>query len=656
MKTRIGTTKITDEGVKKHFKNYEPHKSIFELVWNGLDANATEIEIEIDLNKMHGIDSIKIKDNGEGIDFKNIKSNFERFNESTKKNDDRKHGSHGRGRLAFHRICEKASWFTKRDEENAEIKIDSETIRRYELVELDKTDQILNLKKLDSGTCVVLTDFLSNNKLPLEKDLRSLLSIEFGWVLALNNELKIIVNGEKITVPSHEIFTKYVEISNVNFNLKVIRWDEKPSSNKSYNYLITNENIILKRGLSKTNNKISFYTSAYAFSEWLDDYDSSDDELFSEYSEFQEISNQVFGELTEFQRDIYRDFLREFVDKEINKFETLGYFPIYDGYQHDYSLWRKNHTKKIVKNIYLADPQIFNSLNAKSAKILIRLLDKISVSNENDALFKILEDVLDLSDENTDKLAKQLHKTSLDSIISTIELLQRRRQVIHMLREIMDNRSKEVLETPDLQKIIEDNTWLFGPQYTILGAEEDTFTKVAEKLRSQIKDIDNISDADLAEGFTLEGVNRQVDLFLARQKPCYDSKNNPIYKCVIVEIKRPGVSLNKKHLSQIDDYAEIISKHPAFNSEKMRFELILIGRKISKDDFQITNRLDSLANKAEFGLVSDNDKIKCYVKDWYTIFDEFNLSNTYLLEKLKSKFDDYSVIDTPELVSNLQGN
>ena len=86
----------------------------------------------------------------------------------------------------------------------------------------------------------------------------------------------------------------------------------------------------------------------------------------------------------------------------------------------------------------------------------------------------------------------------------------------------------------------------------------------------------------------------------------------------------------------------------------MKFEVILIGRKISKDDFQIGQRMNNLKDKSEFGLVTYNDKIKCYVKDWYTIFDEFDLSNSYLLKTLNSKLDDFSSRDTTDIVVDLQ--
>lgn len=42
-----GSAAITDNGIKKHFKNIDPWKAIFELAWNGLDANASEVKVHI---------------------------------------------------------------------------------------------------------------------------------------------------------------------------------------------------------------------------------------------------------------------------------------------------------------------------------------------------------------------------------------------------------------------------------------------------------------------------------------------------------------------------------------------------------------------------------------------------------------------------------
>jgi len=647
-----GSAQITDEGIKKHFKSYEPIKAIFELVWNGLDAEASKVNINIKRNGLDGLKKIEICDDGEGFDIKNAKDNFEKFNDSDKKHDDDKHGSHGKGRLAFHKLCDQSTWYTKHNGYNAQIVVKSSNIKDYNGEFIEDTQQHKYLKDRCSGTCVELVNFTSELADP-EKVIE-LLSKEFGWFLELNKLVSINLNGKEIGVPSNDLSEKEVEIDGNKFTFKVIRWDCKPSSEKSYNYLIKNNSKVVLKQLSSFNYKSNFYLSSLILSDWVKSYNPYLLEMGQDCEDQNKILKRVLKSLLEFQNEVYADFLRASAEREVEKFDENGFFPSYANFDKGYAEWRKNNTKKLLKDIYIADPQVFNSLNGKQTKIIIRLLDAILVSNENDSIFEVLEGVLDLNDDEMGAFAKQLNKTTLKNIISTIETLQHRQNAVNQLKEIMINRYHDILETPDLQKIIEANTWLFGSQYTTLGAEEDDFNKIAKNLRSSIKDIDDISESDIDEGTKLEGVKRQVDLFLARKIPFINYQNQKMFKCIIIEIKRPGLSLNKKHLQQLDDYAEIIAKNPTFSSDKLVYELVLVGRKISKDDIQIKSRLDGQKNKLEYGLVTDNEKIKCYVKDWFTIFDEFELSNEYLLTNLNSKLEDLTERPTDEMVSELQ--
>ncbi|MBF4337774.1 ATP-binding protein, partial [Vibrio anguillarum] len=190
--------------------------------------------------------------------------------------------------------------------------------------------------------------------------------------------------------------------------------------------------------------------------------------------------------------------------------------------------------------------------------------------------------------------------------------------------------------------IIEANTWLFGEQYSMIGAEEDDFQKTAHNLRQHIKEIDVLAEddfeqQDLDDGLTIEGVRRQVDLFLARKTKQFDSFGKPYFKCTIIEIKKPSVSLNTKHLRQLEDYAGIIARHPGFSVPNMRFELILVGRKVSNDDMGIPRALKSCEVHNEPGIVFKEERIKGYVKTWSSIKSEFELTNSYLLENLKTR-------------------
>ena len=441
------------------------------------------------------------------------------------------------------------------------------------------------------------------------------------------------------------------------FRVQLIRWEDKPTSEKSFTYLLGSDGKIVYKQLSTFNNKAGFFSSLYVTSTWADSFALEQDLLDPQaHTPSSPEWRKVVRDLGEIAHVMYEDFLRKKAETEVEKYLADGLFPSYAGLEANQKAWRLENAKDLVKTIYIADPTIFNAGGKKQRKVIIRLLDKLSVSNENESLFDVLNGVLDMDNESLSMLARQLRRTTLENVVSTIETLQRRQDAVHKLRELMNTHYKDISETPDLQKIIEANTWLFGPRYETIGAEEDTFTKVARRLRDLVPRIDVVeaSDLDDDDRAELQGAQRQTDLFLARKIPSLGTDGRLVYRCLIIEIKRPSVSLNVKHLRQLDDYAGILMKHPEFSSEHMHFELVLIGRKISAADVEIPSRLRGQMARGDMGLVSDDPRMKRYVLNWYTLLDSFELSNRYMLYTLKLKRVNLEAATKDELVSDLQ--
>jgi hypothetical protein len=637
-----GKTEIGNEGIKKHFKSIEPWQPVFELVWNGFDAKANEVAVDISLNDLQALAAVTVFDDGEGIDPTNLKQTFGRFNDSDKHEDAAQHGAHGRGRLAFHRICRFATWHTKSTAGQACITIDSSAIKDYKAQLIPGEAQHPFLQQQPKGTLV---------------ELNAKFATEFGWFLALHPTKSLKLNGVPIPVPGHEITHQIFSIDGHPFDVQVIRWEERPSSEKSFTYLLDSAGKTVHKQLSTLNNKSGFFTSIYINSPWADTFASTQDLLqpnvhTTTCPEWRKLVRHL-GDLTQ---SVYDRFLRQQALVEVEKYVEDGLFPDYAGLPPDEQTWRLDNAKQLVTTIYMADPSVFNAASKKQRKFIIRLLDRLAVSNENDALFEVLNSVLDLDDASVKTLADQLKQTTLENIIATIEVLQRRQVAALKLRTLMNDHYREVLETPDLQKIIENNTWLFGAAYETLGAEEDTFTKIANDLRDKIPLIKDIGSGDVDDEAEIAGARRQTDLFLARRIPTVDSNGQKVYRCIIIEIKRPAISLNVKHLRQLDDYANIIKKHPEFSSEKMRFELILVGRQISSADTEIKSRLSGQIARGELGLVSDDPHMKRYVLNWYTLLDAFELSNGFLLEQLKLKRRLFEASTKQELIEELQSD
>lgn len=648
-----GTTEISGEGIKKHFKNIELWQPIFELVWNGLDARATCVDVVVQQNELGGTVCVSVLDDGDGINPTTLNDTFGRFNDSHKKEDASLHGAHGRGRLAFHRVCNRATWHTKSHAGQASIQVEAGNIKRFEATTLDDERQHPALRTRERGTLVELDQF--TDQLPRVSELRDKFSVEFGWYLALHSGKSITINGTAVVVPPHELHEEEIQVAPYSFRAQIIRWDDKPSSEKSYTYLLDSSGKTVYKQLSTFNNKVSFFTSIYVTSTWADTFALEQDLTAPEAHAPSSVEwKKVLKVLNSVTHRMYEGFLRRQAELEVDKYVDEGLFPTYAGLDLEYKEWRLRNAKDLVRTIYVADPTIFNSSGKKQKKVIIRLLDKLSVSNENDSLFEVLNGVLDMDDASINLLANQLKRTTLENIVSTIETLQRRQDAAHKMRELMNRHYMSVKETPDLQKIIEANTWLFGHRYETVGAEEDTFTKIAKQLRDKIPN--QLDESDLEEGdiAEIEGAKRQTDLFLARKMPTVDSEGRQYYRCLIIEIKRPSVALNVKHLRQLDDYAAILLRHPEFSSEHMHFELVLVGRKISSADVEIRSRLRNQLGRGELGLVSDDPRMKRYVLNWYSLLDSFELSNTFMLNKLKLQRLTLEDASKEELVCDLQ--
>lgn len=650
-----GAAQIGNEGIKKHFTSFEHWEPLFELVWNGFDAKAKQVDVVIQEDDLGKVTFALVLDDGEGIDHTKLDDTFGRFFDSAKKSDPGLHGAHGRGRLAFHIVCRNAAWYTRSTKGDAVIRVEAANIKNYGGDVLEPSAQREELRGRQHGTLVELTNF--SEMLPALSVLREKFSVEFGWFLAVRGDRQLRVNDVPIEVPQNESVQETLSVDGHVFEAQVIRWESRPTSEKSYVYLLNGRGELVYRALSTLNNKPNFFTSVCLSSAWADTF-SAEDSLFAGvngHTPTSEVWKKLWRQLATLTNAVYESFLRRKAEEVVQAYEENGYFPTYDGLEQSEKVWRLGYVRELVKQIYIADPQVFNTASKKQLKIIIRLLDRLSVSNENEALLDVLNGALDLDDQSVQRLASQLKQTTFENIVSTIEVLQRRAAAVEKLRYVMNVHYREVRETPDLQKIIENNTWLFGPKYEILGAEEDSFTKIARKFRDKVFASAVVDEGDVEDSEDVQGAQRQVDLFMARRVPALDSGGRPIFKCVIVEIKRPAIALNKKHLRQLEDYADIIRQFPEFNAENLYFELILVGRKISDDDLAIKRGLDDLRFKGEPGLISDGDpRMKLFVLNWYTLLNSFDLAQSFLLDKLRLKRAEFEGATKDELIQELQ--
>ena len=97
-----------------------PLSAIEELVWNALDADAREVQIDLVQNSLGGVDAIRVSDDGCGIDIIKAEDTFGSLGGSWKMSGAsltatygrRLHGRHGRGRFKAFALGTHVEWRT----------------------------------------------------------------------------------------------------------------------------------------------------------------------------------------------------------------------------------------------------------------------------------------------------------------------------------------------------------------------------------------------------------------------------------------------------------------------------------------------------------------------------------------------------------------
>ncbi|WP_282039342.1 ATP-binding protein [Saccharicrinis aurantiacus] len=630
------SVEITSSGIKKVLRKHTPERAIAEYIWNGFDAKATEINIDfkIDTTKIESFKSITISDDGEGIVYEELGERFRKFYESNKSsistsNTNLTKGKNGYGRFTFHKFARFATWSTvyKKSENELlayDISMNSENLKEY-------TPTIPIKSNTKTGTSVefielhatVSPKFIDNVLIPY-------LKAEFAWFLELKEEFKIFINGKELDYSSiiEEVDSYPIEIKSkeevLKFECKYIRWKKKLNDEYSRFYFLNKDLAIKKTKTTSLNKKgDDFWHSLVIVGDFFNTPTSEDDsneeetlELFGTGQE-RKVFKELINKLNEYLKKKRRPFLRVQADKLVKKYEDEKVFPNYSDNEWDQV--RKQGLENLVKEIYEVEPAVFMKLNKEQKRIFLELLNLVMDKSESDSLFKIIDAVIELDSADRKEFAKILEMTRLKQVISTINLIKDRLIIVDNLKKIVFNHDLKANERDHLQKFVEKHYWIFGEEYRMVCAEE---VKFEEALRRYIYILRGINKKEFIEH---PDKYKEMDLFLAGT----DFRDGKPHN-VIIEIKSPTSikRLKSVHMTQIEEYMDVILKQDCFNDANEEWTFFLIGQ----DYDDILSR--RILNK-ETGLVIKGDNYSLYLKKWSEVVNEVERRLKYLLEKLK---------------------
>lgn len=635
------TAKITSKSIEQSGLPSDFKKAIGEYIWNGFDANATIIELNYDYNAVGYINSFSISDNGSGINLSKIEDTFGQFMDSQKtKTFDQNgfvKGKAGKGRFSFTNFCNKAIWETTFQSEKDLFLKYNISISKEKLQDFQTSDKIVSISK-KTGTTVHFESFhsLTGDLLESEEFL-NFLSSEFGWLLFLNKEsdYKIILNGVELdywnTIGDFREFEE--TINGQIFQISYIRWN-KNIGDKYYYYFLNQEQKEVERKHTSFNNKaVDFHHSVYIISKYFDNFQfTKTDHLtlgFNGNNQSDTTFRRLIALLNDFISQEEKLFIRDQkAEKLIDDYNSKKIFPLFKN--NSYDQIRKKDLENVIKEIYCIQPKIFQGLKQTQSKTLVGFLNLLLDTEQRENILDILENITDLSDEERKELSNTLKKTKISSIVELVNLLEGRFAIVNILKQMVFELEKFTTERDHIQKVIENNYWLFGEQYHLVSADknfETTLNNYLDFIESGKNNKEKLKSKDKL---------KRPDIFIARQAEITDSNSDQytIEENIIVELKRPSVEIGKKQFDQIEEYIRFIINEPKFISELRTWKLILVGKKV--DDW-IKDKYESNKGKGKRFLVEAVRNYEIYAMTWDDLFKIFDIRHKHLINKLEFK-------------------
>lgn len=607
--------------------------AISELIWNSLDADATKIEIEYTPNRIGGYESILIRDNGHGINYSDAQEVFGKLGGSQKKIERvspegrEYHGKEGKGRYKALALGDLIT-FTSLYKQNGQSKTFQINIDRNHLT----YSQFSNLQDYQNNGSEsgfeVLIENVNQEKAQeaLDEKFRKDFEQKFAsyWISYPN--FTITFNGNKLEFSSLIKNTEETEILHkigefdYRFVIKIIEWNFDISK---HTYLCNTNGVpFIERNLGI---RSTIPISIFIQSNYIEKLHRENLLLLDDLDENLQA---IINESKKTARDYIRKRLHKYSGEFIRNLKSEGLYP-YKDEPADLLEESKRQVFDIVAlqvNEFLPD---FENQGEKSKKLTLNLL-KESLENDSTSLQKILTEVIELPEEKRNDLVEILEETSLSNIIDTMSEIKNRLNLLNGLEQLIYNRDihKNVKERKHLHKIIKNETWIFGDQYTY-GADDITLQNV---LKAYLKDALGRDDfEEIVNSEDNEDLQTIPDVCLWQQF----SMGSAGKENLIIELKRPSKDAGFTEKTQIESYATKVSMDSRFPKEKTKWKFLLVTKEI-KDEIK---PILSQTNR-KYGHITAGENFDVFILPWGYIIDEARTRLEYIKNKLDLNLKD----------------
>jgi hypothetical protein len=558
-----------------------PAQALAELIWNGLDAEATEVSIAVD-NSQLGLQAIRVRDNGHGISPQDAEELFVHLGGSWKRTANKSkngtrvlHGKEGKGRFRALALGRVAEWSVTTQNKTKELVRYRMTVIKDNAKEFRLTPASIVNGDAKTGIEVTISEPSRQWRLDAPSIFQELNEIYMLYlkeypdvqIRFLGRHLdptKLIEFKKTYTlppIPDLDHTTHPVE-------LDVFEW--KPETERSL-YLCNEESVPLhKIGPGIGIQAPGFNFSAYLKSTYVSQlYRRGMLEVGGLDVRMNEAIENAKAEL----RNHFKARSKEKLKGLVDEWKKEEVYP--------YKEEPKNPVQKVERQVFdlvavttATNLPDFQTQDPRNRKFQLRML-KQAIERGPEQLQIILEDVLELSQQKQEELAKLLKQTTLSSIISASTTIADRLNFLSGLEAMLfDKDLKETFkERSQLHQILKDNTWVFGEEFALAASDKSLTNVLVAHAKAQKMNV--VIDEPIKRPGGRKGI---IDLMLSRKIP-----TNTVEELshLIVELKAPAVTAGSKETEQIKSYAFAVANDERFRGVQTRWSFWLVVNDIN---------------------------------------------------------------------------
>lgn len=593
-----------------------PLAALSELIWNGLDAQSDRVNVELVLNRLEGLESVRVRDFGEGIDHSRVEELFGSLGESWKRNASKQrrralHGKNGKGRLKAFALGSLVEWHTTFRSIDGiysyKIVGDASALDDFQFSDPVKSSGIA------TGTEVTISNLRGEFGSLRKDDTHQELSKVFAAYLSQYPEVEIsydgiIVDPKELQNLHRDYALEEIDLGEgkkVAVTVSIIEWSVPT---KRVIHLCDAKGVTLHDVEATFVRAPGFQFTAYVRSDHFRELDKESRLILDD------LDRDVALIMKAAKLKIKEHFRRRLSEQQSQIVERWREEHIYP-YEGEFAQNSVEEVERQVFDILAVNVESylpsFEDSDVKSKKFVFRLLAQ-AVRDNPESVQQIIGDVLNLKKEEQDDLAELLKHTPLTAIISSAKVVANRLDFLMGLENLLFDKDskKKLLERDQLHKILEQEAWIFSEEFSLAGSEQ----RLEEVLALHLKHLGEREDVD-DPVLLSNGKQGRIDLMLSKTTQPRDGE----YDYLVVELKRPSQKIDDTVVPQIERYAIAVASDPRFNGQKCRWTFLLISNEM--DDYA-----KSRAEQRGWprGKLSDNAKlnITVWAKTWAEIIGD----------------------------------